>query len=267
MIVEGGVFLRAARSHEAAGVSCEDAACIGSRGSWGAAALADGCSSGEDSGFLSRALARATIAAWREENEPGSSLEKLARRGWSRAGAAALECGLEPELSPATLLLAELDAVGGRARFACWGDGAVAIFRGGGLERAWTGESLANMPAYPAYAFEDALWARFEAAGGSCSWSEASAGDGGSPMCREGRGWACEAELQPGDVLVLASDGTGAVEGLSVLEVLEELASARGPGGFMTRRAGKAVDGWIKAGRALGDDFGVAALRWSEVTP
>lgn len=266
MIVEAGAFERAARAHEGEGRGCEDAARAFGFEQGGFAALSDGCSGGQESGLAAKALVLAASRAARESlPDPGSEpgFERWARQAQKAAGQALNLCGLPSEGSPATLLLAWVDATTGLARWACWGDGVVALARGGSLVGAWEGQSDLNMPAYPLYAFDDELWERFEDCGGSSAWRPLPGSQAGPlEMERAGRSWSGSAQLEEGDALILASDGVSAVDGVEPVDVLGALALAKGPGRFMERRAARALEGWIKSGCALGDDFGVAALRW-----
>lgn len=265
MIVEAGAFVRAAKSHENEGRGCEDAACAFGLAQGGFAVLSDGCSGGEESGLAAKVLAHAAAKAVHQappESRESPDFESWARQA-QKAACAALElCGLAGSNSPGTLMLAWVDALSGHASWSCWGDGVVAVARGGKLVGAWEGVSMQNMPAYPLYAFDEDLWARFEACGGAFSWRPM-LGASSEVMTMElsERCWVGRAQLQEGDLLMLVSDGALAVEGVEPLDVLTALALAKGPGRFMERRAARAIEGWIKSGANLGDDLGVAALR------
>lgn len=260
-MIEGGSFSRAARAHEAAGLGCEDAAITLTLPAASFGALCDGCSSGEDSGFAAKALVRASAASWAEGSGMGRD---LACSAWDKASHALRSCGLDPERSPATLLAMEIDEITGAARISCWGDGVVALSDGktGMLKAAWVGDSALNMPAYPAYVCSEELWDQFERAGGRSVWEPKLSAQALS-MGASGRFWEGRAQLEDGDMLMLLSDGVCAIEGRSLMEALGDLSKAKGPGRFMQRRASKALDAWLRSGANLGDDFSVAALRWT----
>lgn len=260
-MVGGGAFVRAAKSHEAAGQGCQDTALVAMRAQKGLAIVCDGCSSGRDSGVSAALLASAGRSSWLA----GASLGwEWGRWAWERARAAMEMTGMSAGQNPATLLAVEIDGATGDASIALWGDGALArIDAQGRVAEMWTGESALNMPAYPAYAFEDSLWAAFESAGGGSAWAAKQADNLrlGIQQGQGGRFWQGAGRLEAGEMILLLSDGIGAVEGLSALSCVVDLAAAKGPGGFMERRARKAIEGWRAQSGGLGDDFSVAALR------
>ena len=154
-----------------------------------------------------------------------------------------------------------------------WGDGALAACDAqGALMGFWSAQSELNMPAYPAYAFEDALWSRYQEIGGSTSWEQGilapefstrgAAIVKGLGWVEDARGWGIGLRLPVGWSLSLLSDGVGAVEGISQIEAAKSLCAGRGPGGFAERRARKAIEDWAKSGSRLGDDISIAAIRF-----
>lgn len=261
-------FLRAARSHESAGLACQDAQ-LSAGGPNGFAALSDGCSSGIDSGAISALLIRAA----HHHRSPSISLGEIARLGWQSVADSSRGVGLVASESPATLLLARgqiRSRTHARLELGLWGDGFVALSsEDGELAALWTGSSAQNMPAYPAYAFDDALWSAFELQGGRSDWAlsfeepSASLAWRGDPPRWDSafRGWFLDLEIPVGWTLTLLSDGASSISGLDALSAARALCSGKGPGDFARRRARKAVDTWHSQGMSLGDDLGLCALR------
>lgn len=265
MSIQGGAFVRAAKRHDAEGLGCEDAAWVELRGSKAFAVVCDGCSSGEDSGLTAKALARAASAAWLAGVPIGPALGQAA---WMRASGALAGLGVDASRGPATLLAMEVeqseDGSSALAKFALWGDGVAGWRSGSGQAGGWEGKSVENRPCYPAYAFNELLWEAHQAAGGSaCSWEPLEMGQGALSIAA---GWRCSegsAILGDGDCVALLSDGALAIEGVGIGEALSELLRGSGPGSFVQRRARSAIESWIKNGARLGDDFGMACLRWT----
>lgn len=260
MIFEGGAFVRAARSHESSGTSCEDVARVAIGDRKALAIVCDGCSSGYDSSLTAKCLAQSVVSIW----EGGAVFgRELGKQAWDMTLKSLSGVGFNAKQSPSTLLMLELDASEGVCRAAFWGDGYCAKARQGSLDWMVRGESAGNMPAYPAYAFDEELWRQFEGQGGAGCW-DAVLGNLLVESRELGRFWEGEISLAQGDVFLLSSDGLGAIEGVDPLEAAKCLLGAKGPGNFMQRRSRKAIDDWAKNGYLLGDDFGVAALRFNE---
>jgi hypothetical protein len=257
-----GAFVRAAKGHEALGIACQDSALALTGQGKALALVCDGCSSGKDSGACSALLASAARQAWLG----GAYLDEAwGREAWLRASLAMEMVGLESKKSPSTLLAAQVDGSTGMAEAIMWGDGVLALVNScGDIIEVWRGQSALNMPAYPAYAFDDALWREFCLAGGKALWALEHGGLGRFEFKQSegGKYWTACGALEQGEMLLLLSDGVDAVEGRSLLACLSDLASAKGPGGFMERRARKALEAWRAEGCVLGDDFSVAALRF-----
>lgn len=265
MSIAGGAFVRAAKRHDAEGTGCEDAAWVEIAGSRALAVVCDGCSSGIDSGLTAKALARAAAAAWLAGIPVGQALGQAA---WMRAAGALAGLGVDAARGPATLLAVEVaqgaDGMSAMAKFALWGDGFAAWRSASGHVGGWEGTSAGNRPSYPAYAFNELLWEEHAKAGGAaCQWSPLAQGAGPVQISQA---WRCSegsAELADGDCVAVLSDGALAIEGVGIEEALSELLRGAGPGRFAQRRARSAIDAWTRAGASLGDDFGIACLRWS----
>lgn len=260
-MIEGGAFVRAAKPHEASGAACEDAALVGIDGGKAFAAVCDGCSSGLcDAGLTAKALARAALQAWRSGLRVS---DELGARAWKKTQEALAGLGVSAEKSPSTLLAMELDTQEGVARFALWGDGALLRVDAvsGELKGVWIGSSAMNMPAYPAYAFDEDLWSEFASSGGRSTWAKQGAAS--FDLQATGRLWTGLARLEPGDCFMLSSDGVQAIERVEQSEVWSQLQAIKGPGNFIQRRCRKAIEDWTRSGSVLSDDFSVAALKWS----
>lgn len=260
MMFEGGAFVRAARSHESSGTGCEDVARVAIADRKALAIVCDGCSSGYDSSLTAKCLAQSVMSIWGSEGFFG---KELGKRAWDMALKSLSAVGFNANQSPSTLLMLELDASECVCRAAFWGDGYCAKANRGELDWMLRGESAGNMPAYPAYAFDDGLWHQFEGQGGAARW-DALAGQLHVESRELGRFWEGAMNMEPGDVFMLSSDGIGAIDGVDPMTAAKCLLQAKGPGNFMQRRSRKAIDNWSRSGCVLGDDFGVAALRFNE---
>ena len=107
--MDGGVFLRAARSHESVGVVCEDSASFASLNQCSFGCVSDGCSSGVESSLSSRAFARASASFWKKQVLLFG--EELVSKSWRAALNACELCGIDAEQSPATLLILQMSAI------------------------------------------------------------------------------------------------------------------------------------------------------------
>ena len=281
-MMEGGVFVRAARPHESSGIVCEDSAHVVTEDHAAFGCVSDGCSSGIESSLSSRVLSKAASHFW--EKEPHLWGEALGRKAWEAVITACHCCGMDAKKSPATLLMLTLeieesnvvedesiqDEKSNASKFfnlkgQLWGDGALAISsENGELLELWIGESNDNMPAYPAYAFDEELWKEFKIQEGRSFWRKTYSKNENESLCvfkEHERSWTLSAVLKEKMAVYLMTDGLTAIEGVGVIESAKALCSGKGPGEFWLRRARKAIDDWERQGKKLGDDLGLMCLK------
>ncbi len=156
------------------------------------------------------------------------------------------------------------------------GDGALAVRRTDGTVEVTEASWPDNAPYYLGYCLQPAVLAQFalhEAIDGPTVQLRCQTGDTldstqAIPTQDFRLGWSTELALDTVDALMVCSDGIGQVSGLESLNAATTcLAFKNHAGGFVKRRAIKALQHWHSAGHIAQDDFSMAALaRVTEVT-
>lgn len=242
---------------------CQDYALAEAQGAEGFALVCDGCSAAPMSDFGARMLALSARAhhqlLW------GEDLEQSAR-AFALAAIAAARASLPPFASPrcldATLLAAVVREE--RARLMLFGDG-FALW-GDKTDPCVLGvEYAGNAPGYPAYLLEPKRAQAFTGLAQNAARVFGVVQGSLEPL----RPVAREIRLDPGEVLVLASDGLSQFAGPqapSATELYGEILAFRlAPGAFVQRRIQNGLLAPLaRRGVRPMDDLAVAALRRRE---